>query len=574
MRYRRCVIAGGGPAGLMLAVELLRRRAGLEVEVYDAPAADGTGIVLEDEFVASLVGRDPSSGTAIRRAAHQWDVVRLRTDDAEMLSGGHVILGIGRKRLLDILRERARDLGAVVHSRRFDPAEASNAAELVVGADGAGSAVRQFRADVHGPEIATGGTRYLWMWADAALAPGFWFRRSRWGALVTHVYPYAERASVVIVECTPRTLRDAGLDVLDQSQVQDRLTELFADELGDARLRCSAFPWRPFRTVVNRQWRAGNQILVGDAAHTTHFTVGSGTRLAIEDAVAVADALCVSPTAASLDDYEHARRPVVEAVQRDARSSQQWFEHIDRHIRLPGHQLAFALRTRRDVNTYGWLEQRDPDFVSKVLRTVAADQRTVSGCVRSAPRLLPLRLGPVTASSRLAMVLPAPPPPGRTPVGIVFHPAPGAASAPGPAPSGLAVACADDHTGASSSCVLLIDSWPVVRKHLTGRRSRFGQAVGAVVDGVDWRAEDAELLRAAVDFIVVRAPEAGQRVERTGLAEHLRNAHSATVLLWTPDFTEDEADTLIAAGRIDGYLHGLAQPASPLTAHQEGILHG
>ena len=280
MRYRRCLIVGGGPAGLALAVELLRRRAGLDVEVYDEPAPDGTGIVLEAEFVEMLAERDPDSGTAIRRAAQRWDIVRLRTDDAELLTGGHVILGIGRKRLLDILRDRAGELGAMVHPRRYDPAEALGPSDLLVGADGAGSAIRQFHADVHGPAIATGGTRYLWMWADIALAPGFWFRRSRWGALITHVYPYEERASAVIVECTPRTLRDAGLDDLDPQQVEDRLTDLFADELGDARLRCSAFPWRPFRTVVNRRWRASNQILVGDAAHTTHFTVGSGTRLA------------------------------------------------------------------------------------------------------------------------------------------------------------------------------------------------------------------------------------------------------------------------------------------------------
>ena len=172
-------------------------------------------------------------------------------------------------------------------------------------------------------------------------------------------------------------------------------------------------------------------------------------------------------------------------------------------------------------------------------------------------------------------MLPSPPPPSRTPIGIVFRPAQDAAAAVGPIPSGLAVVCRDDHMAASSPCVLLIDSWPVVRKHLTGRRPRFGQAVGAVVDGVGWRAEDAKLLRLAVDFIVVRAADTGQRVDRTSLAEHLRNTHSATVLLWAPDITEDEADTLIAAGRIDGYLHGMTRMATcPHSAHQEGIRHG
>ena len=573
MRYRRCVIAGGGPAGLALAVELLRRGADLDVEVYDQPSPDGTGIVLDAEFVETLAERDPVSGTEIRRAARRWDTVRLRTDDTEVLTGGHVILGVGRGRLLDILRGRARELGAVVHRRRFDPAGAVGSNDLLVGADGAGSAVRQARADVHGPSITTGGTRYLWMCADRAFAPGFWFRRSRWGALVAHVYPYEEQASAVIVECTLQTLRESGLDGTDQRQAEERLADLFAGELGGARLRCSVFPWRAFRTVVNQRWHAGNQVLIGDAAHTTHFTVGSGTRLAIEDAVVLGDELCADPSAGSLEAYEKRRRPEVEPVQRDGRSSQQWFEQIDRHIQLPGRQLAFALRTRRDVNTYSWLERRDPGFVRDVLHTVAADRRAVAGSTVAAPRLLPLRLGPVTTASRLALMSPGRPPSGRTPVGIVFRQAEDAGD--GSVPSGLAVACRNDPEDAASSCVLLVDPWPVVREHLLGRRSRIGQAVGAVVDAVGWRAEDAELLRLAADFVVVRAADAGSRVERTGLAEHLRNTYAATVLLWAPGLTDDEADTLIAAGRIDGYLHGteLVAARAP-TTDRRGTIHG
>ena len=574
MSYRRCVIAGGGPAGLTLAVELLRRDAGLEVEVYDQPAPDGTGIVLDAEFVDSLAERDPVSGAEIRRAARRWDTVRLSTEDTEVLTGGHVILGIGRRRLREILWQRAGELGAVLHRRRFVASGSVAPGDLLVGADGAGSTVRHAREQAHGPAVVTGGTRYLWMWADAAFAPGFWFRRSRWGALVAHVYPYEERASAVIVECLPPTMREAGLDTPDQGVVEERLTGLFAGELGGARLRCSAFPWRAFRTVVNKQWHAGHQVLIGDAAHTTHFTVGSGTRLAIEDAVALADALQADPSAAALAAYERQRRPVVEAVQRDGRNSQQWFEQIDRHIRLPGRQLAFALRTRREVNTYSWLERRDPGFVRDVLHTVAADRRAGAGSAATAPRLLPLRLGPVTAASRLALVTPGRPPSGRTPVGIVFHP-PGETAADRSVPSGLAVACRDEPEEAGSSCVLLVDPWPVVREHLVGRRSRLGQAVGAVVDGVGWRAEDAELLRLTADFVVVRSTGDGLRVERTGLAEYLRNTHAATVLLWAPDLTDDEADTLIAAGRIDGYLHGTPSVAAgPRGLDQRGMIHG
>jgi anthraniloyl-CoA monooxygenase len=350
--------------------------------VYDEPAPDGTGIVLDSEFVDELTGRDPRSGTAIARAARRWDTVRLCTDDTEIVTGGHVILGIGRRRLLDILRERAVELGAVVHRCRFDPAVPLAPGGLLIGADGAGSAVRGARADEHGPSIEIGATRYLWMWADAAFDPGFWFRRLRMGALVAHVYPYEERASAVIVECTPQALQAAGLDVPDPGRLEDRLTGIFAGELAGARLLCSVFPWRSFRTVANRRWHTGDQVLIGDAAHTTHFTVGSGTRLAVEDAMGLADALCADPRRESLAAYERERRPPAEAMQREGRSSQQWFEHIDRHIRLPGRQLAFALRTRREVNTYSWLKKRDPGFVDDVLTTVAADPRTAPSPTR------------------------------------------------------------------------------------------------------------------------------------------------------------------------------------------------
>ncbi|WP_329563511.1 FAD-dependent monooxygenase [Streptomyces uncialis] len=556
MTFRRCVIVGGGPAGFALAVNLLRGGSGLDVEVYDAPAAGGVGIVLDSEFVEALAVRDPISAEQIRSVAQIWDTVRLQVGDHELITGGHVILGIERQRLLDVLRGRACNLGAKVHTRPWDPSMRLGREDLLVGADGAGSRVRQAREAEHATTLSDGLTQYLWMRTDAALTPGFWFRRTPHGAFVAHVYPYGPKHSAVVVEATSRTLRAAGLNRLDRRVAETQLTALFADQLHGVRLQCSTFPWRSFRTVANRRWHTGRQVLIGDAAHTTHFSVGSGTRLAIEDADALAESLDDTPSVAALKRYESVRRPAIEAMQTDADSSRQWFEDIDRHIRLPAHQLAFALRTRRDVNTWRWLRRRDPAFTAKVLASVRTDPRAAPAPRpdHDAPRLQPLRIGHLTMPTRLAVIRPdGPHPPGTTPAGLVLYSSRATTSGAGPLPIGHIVPPTEAEPS-STPCVLLTGSWPVLRQRLANRSPQAGQAVGVMIDCVGWRSEDAVLVRATADFVVVPMGHHGQRVERTALAERIRNVHAMTVLLWATDLSEDDADTLIGAGRIDGYL--------------------
>lgn len=556
MARRRCTIVGGGPAGTYLALQLARLDAGFTVEVFDDAAGGGVGIVLDTGVVDLLRDHDAPSAAAVEKLARRWETVRLRVRDVELVTGGHVIYGIGRDDLVGILRARAASLGVAIRMRRAAPEELAGRTDLLVGADGAGSAVRRLRQEDHAPSVVRGRTQYLWMRADVPLVAGFWFAGAARGAFVAHVYPYAVDRSAVVVECSPEAAEGAGLARGDRCEVEAGLTALFADRLGGARLRACTFPWQPFRTVRNRRWHAGNQVLVGDAAHTTHFSVGSGTRLALEDAVTLAGELarCTSVPVA-LARYERARRPVVDAVQTDARSSQLWFETLDRHLGLPPHQLAFALRTRRDVNSFAWLRQRDPAFTGDVIAAVAADPRAAGSAGAAAPRLLPLRLGPVTIASRLAVV-----PPGvadaGTPAGLLLCTDGTLLPPQGPAVTGaLLWAGADpDRASAGADCLLVAGPWPLVRERLVNLRRRPGQAVGALVESTGWGCADAEFLRSVTDFVAVRPDPDGQRVERTRLAEELRNVHGFTVLLWTAALSGDEADTLIGAGRIDGYL--------------------
>jgi 2-polyprenyl-6-methoxyphenol hydroxylase-like FAD-dependent oxidoreductase len=686
------VIIGGGPAGAYLALELARPEAGFTVEVYDDGGADrGVGIVLDAGFIDLLEARDRPSGRAIRDACQSWDVVRLRVGGTELATGGHQIYGLGRKEFVGILRARAGALGAVFHPRRGSPQVAQAHCDLLVGADGAGSVVRQASARHYRTRVSRGRTVYLWMRAPTRLPAGFCFVLAGPDAYVAHTYPYGVAETAVVVECRPGQPPAPGLFDADQPAVERALTGIFADHLGGAPLRAVTFPWQPFRTITNRRWSAGHHVLVGDAAHTTHFSVGSGTRLAVEDSIALAGELARDRViTAALARYEALRRPVIAQVQADARSSQLWFEDLGRHLRLTPVQLAFALRTRREVNSYDWLKTRDPQFAGQVLAALRADPRaggswvadpgadhcgtadpdvpgslagpaaaggtasagtagpagrvgtgmlvgsagvTAPGgnvrrvgpaggaasagrsgpagrggpgrgggpsgggaCAGPAPRELALRLGGLTVANRVAVV-------GATAAidvggivpGLVLGraalPAPagplpgsGPSSPPGGALGGALGNAADRTRGGSAGgaaargvicgpaeyprwrsarvdCLVLAGPWPAARSVLAARRPWL-PALGVALRPGTWPAADAPMLAARADFVLVPAGERGQRVERTRLAEELRNAYGLTVLLWTRRMAAGEADTLIAAGRIDGYLLGPAMPAA------------
>jgi anthraniloyl-CoA monooxygenase len=537
MSRRRCRIVGAGPAGLYLAIELARAGAGFDVEVCAQPDDSGIGVVLDEEFVGLLARRDPPSGEKIRAACQTWSSVRIAYRDDELVTGGHRILGLRRQALTGILRARAAVLGVTFSGPAALPAPRAPGVssgirvggDVLVAADGAGSHVRASRAAQHGVTVTASRSEFLWMTAPCSVSPGFWLTEAGGGVVVGHAYPVGDRQSAVVVECLPEVGRNAGLRGPDQDAVEVRISALFAGHTGGGRLRAQTFPWRPFRTVTCRSWSADGQVLIGDAAHTTHYSVGSGTRLAVEDAISLAVALTrARDPGEAFRAYQQEREPVVSAVQTDARSSELWFEDIARHVRLPADQLAFALRCRREVNTFGWLARRDPPFAARVMRALAADPRCPAAAAAAAaagePRLLPLRLGGQVLTSRVIRAgdtrLPQ-----RGQLGVTLGPA---LPAPGNA------------TAAAGTLEPL------------DMRSAPG-GVGVII-GEASRPADLKRAIGAAGFAVVPAARAGQRIERTRMAERLRNEYGCTVLLWSPALSDDEANTLIAAGRIDGYI--------------------
>ncbi len=271
-----------------------------------------------------------------------------------------------------MLHERCRGLGVVLRFRTQAPpaAELARDHDLVVAADGVHSATRAAHADVFRPALTTHRCRYIWLAADFAPdAFRFEIAETPYGILQLHAYPYAPDRSTAVVEAREEVWRAAGLDRLDERAAAERCAALFPATLRGRTLHGNRSRWTAFRTVVNERWTHGNIVLLGDAAHTAHFSIGSGTKLAVEDALALAARLREEPDLpAALAAYEAERKPVVRSTQRAAHASLTWFEELTDHVAQPPHRFAFNLLTRSRRVTHANLRLRDPAFVAATER--------------------------------------------------------------------------------------------------------------------------------------------------------------------------------------------------------------
>jgi len=566
-RRLRVGVVGGGPGGLWLAIRLLRDVGdGVEVVVYDASDDDsGRGLVLDADFLRRGLSAEPAAFTAALRRAQTWDAVTLMsTDGMRVRSGGHRITGVARSDMLTALRDAASDRGARLRPGRVDPRIVAAEHDLLVGADGAGSATRQVMGEF-GTRIDQGRAMYLWMSTPCRLPAGFVLHTDPCGTFVGHTYPFEDGQNSFVVECRPGTLQRAGLDAADRLDVERDLARRFGPVLDGEPLRARTFPWRPFRTVFNDRWSVRRCVLLGDAAHTAHYSIGSGTALAIDDAEVLAASLASgSPVRAALRDFEAERREVVAAAQRDAVGSRLWFEEMDEHRRLAGTRLMFSLRTRRALNSYASLARRDSGFVHEVVRQVAGPTWREDRPLPP-PRLLPLRLGPLRLPTRL--VIPAgsgPAPPGLRHASPDGWPGPGSRSsaASADAPVAVLVRCSGG-TGSdaelpavtTADCVVLVPTggcWREVAGQVA-QRVRPDAAIGVLVPDqavIDELARDDWTPGRPWDVVLAPAQPGSSRVERTELA-YAAHRLGAPVWLWDTTLDPDEADTLIAAGRID-----------------------
>jgi anthraniloyl-CoA monooxygenase len=415
----RIAIAGGGPAGLYFSILMRRAAPDCEIVVYErnrAQDAFGFGVVFSDETLTVFEHADPVSYRHVTDGFVHWTDIDIHHRGVRTRSGGHGFSALGRRELLGMLQRRAASLGVEI---RFEteapPLGELGGFDLVVAADGASSGIRAARAADFGPMLDPRYCRYMWMGTDLVFdAFKFFIAETPHGVFQAHAYPYSRHMSTFIVEVAQDTWRRAGLDrltpggagslppgVSDEASVQF-CRELFADDLAGHTLEANNSKWINFVTVRNRSWRSGNVVLLGDAAHTAHFSIGSGTKLAMEDAVALAWAFHEhggDDVEAALAAYEAERRPLVESTQRAAQGSLEWFEGMARYVKQPRLQFAFNLLTRSRRITYDNLRLRDQAFVAEVDDRFAAD----GGFSARPPMFAPFQLRELTLPNRVVV---------------------------------------------------------------------------------------------------------------------------------------------------------------------------
>src|SRR5437773_2490076 len=349
----RIVSIGGGPAGLYFAILMKRADPSHEIVVVERNRADDTfgfGVVFSDATLDNFQEADAPSHAAIIRAFAHWDDIDTHYAGHVLRSTGHGFSGMSRQTLLTILQERCAALGVTLRfSTEVDDLARYANADLVLAADGANSWARAKHADWFGPRVDWRPNRFVWLGTTFPFpAFTFIFKEDEHGLWRVHAYRYNREHSTFILETTEATWRQAGLDHADEAATAAFAERLFARELDGHRMLTNRSLWRQFPTVRNERWHHGPVVLVGDAAHTAHFSIGSGTKLAMEDVIELARHVRrhrAVPEA--LAAYEAERRPLVEALQRAAQTSLEWFEGTERyHGRLEPVQFAYSLLTR------------------------------------------------------------------------------------------------------------------------------------------------------------------------------------------------------------------------------------
>jgi len=411
----KIVSIGGGPAGLYFALLMKKADPAHDIVVVERNRADDTfgfGVVFSDATLEGFAEADRETSEEIAKSLAHWDDIDIHYRGEVLTSTGHGFSGMSRQRLLDILQRRCTALGVSLRfQQEVADLDAYRDADLILAADGVNSTVRARYAEHFRPAIDWRPNKFVWLGTTYPYpAFTFIFKESEHGLWRVHAYRYDQSMSTFILETTEATWRRAGLDQADEDQSLAFAERLFAEELRGHRLLKNRSLWRSFPTVRNGCWHHGNVVLLGDAAHTAHFSIGSGTKLAMEDAIALARALQRhGEVPKALSAYEEERRPGVEALQRAAQVSLEWFEATERyHGRLGPLQFAVSLLTRSLRVTHDGLRLRDPGFVSRVDRWLASEAERQSRVAVPAapappPMFTPFRLRELVLPNRVVV---------------------------------------------------------------------------------------------------------------------------------------------------------------------------
>ncbi|TMR94988.1 2-polyprenyl-6-methoxyphenol hydroxylase [Nonomuraea basaltis] len=377
----RIACVGGGPGGLFLATLIKRARPEHEVVVFERNGADDTfgfGVVFSDRTLDGIHDADPVLRHALAEHGRHWDEIEVRIKGERLRCGGNGMAALSRRTLLALLQERAREAGAELRFGTEAQLDDLDGFDLIVACDGANSRIRQRYAEIFEPSAETATAKFIWLGTDYQFdGLTFIHERGPHGVFAVHGYPISDKVGTFIVETDEASWRAAGLDGFDPAQPpgvsdlksRDYLQELFGERIDGHQLLVNNSRWASFHTRRARRWRHANVVLLGDAAHTAHFSVGSGTKMAMEDAIALSAALETHPgdLDAALAAYEATARPAVDRIQDAARPSLSWWEHFGAyHDAFEPWQFAFHFMSRSI--TAGRLRRRAPEFVDATLR--------------------------------------------------------------------------------------------------------------------------------------------------------------------------------------------------------------
>ncbi len=413
----RIACLGGGPAGLYFAISMKLRDPAHDLHVFERNRPDDTfgwGVVFSDQTVENLMANDPVSGAIIAGEFAHWDDIDVHIHDDTIRSSGHGFIGIGRKRLLNILQDRARDLGVHLHFEHEASADLADWADydLIIAADGANSRIRDRYEPHFGVDIQVKRNKFFWFGTRKTFdAFTFAFEKTEAGWIWAHAYRFNDDLSTFIVEMDPATWAGLGFDRMDQPEAIALCERVFAKYLDGHALMSNAThlpgpqAWLNFRRIVCDQWSYRNLILLGDAAHTAHFSIGSGTKLALEDAIKLAEVLNRPGLTRedALAEYQAERNLEVRKLQNSARNSTEWFETLDRYLHFEAIQFAYSLLTRSQRVSHENLRLRDKAWLEDVERWFQSKAAGHEVNEPAPPMFAPFRLRDMDVANRIVV---------------------------------------------------------------------------------------------------------------------------------------------------------------------------
>ena len=371
----KITVIGGGPGGLYFSILTKKAMPHWEINVYERNKPEdsfGFGVVFSDETLGEFLKRDMQSYELIRSKFAYWDDIIVARDGQKVSIAGNGFCGCSRKTLLKLLHQRCEKEGVKLHfEQNVDDLSQFNDSDIIVAADGIGSGIRSQFQNEFGTNIQLKSNRFVWMGSTKPLdAFTYFFRTTPYGIIVAHTYQYEEGMSTWIFECTNETWKKLQFEVENEADTVAKLSEIFKDELDGHPLITNKSHWRQFPHVTNKNWHYNNIVLLGDAKATAHFSIGSGTKLAMDCAIGLFDALMANPDNVqnTFQQYERTRRNPVEMIQYAASVSLEWFENMNRYEKYPFYQFSFGCMTRSKKVTYENLRLRDQSYTDKVLQ--------------------------------------------------------------------------------------------------------------------------------------------------------------------------------------------------------------